>query len=148
MLEAKKPNDGSLQTLFTLDHFREMIEFDIFLLNLEAPKDMADQIPKSSSNHTIDGALIGLSHVFYLPGTSKCFFIDLLTKSNSASAQKIKRSYTSADKISHTKRLTILARIENLHSSIKNIQANKNTKNFWETHKWYNFHRTLLIYQP
>ena len=109
---------------------------------------MADQIPKSSSNHTIDGALIGLSHVFYLPGTSKCFFIDLLTKSNSASAQKIKRSYTSADKISHTKRLTILARIENLHSSIKNIQANKNTKNFWETHKWYNFHRTLLIYQP
>ena len=106
---------------------------------------MADQIPKSSSNHTIDGALIGLSHVFYLPGTSKCFLIDLLTKSSSASVQKIKQSNTSTAKMSQAKRRTILARIENLHSSIKNIQANKNTKNFWEAHKRYNFHRTLLI---
>ena len=50
MLEAVEPTDGSLHTLFTLEHFEEMIRFEEYLLNITAPPELADKvIPDSVS---------------------------------------------------------------------------------------------------
>ena len=43
IIEAKKKGKG-LQTLFTHEHFREMIELDEFINNLNAPAEMAQEI--------------------------------------------------------------------------------------------------------
>ena len=34
IIEAKEPTDGSRQTLLTREHFREMVEFDEFVMNI------------------------------------------------------------------------------------------------------------------
>lgn len=45
IIEAKKSGDGKgPTTLFTLDHFQEMIALDEFLINLAAPAEMAAEI--------------------------------------------------------------------------------------------------------
>ena len=33
-----------MKTLFTKDHFREMIELDEFILNIKPPKEMLDEL--------------------------------------------------------------------------------------------------------
>jgi len=44
MLEAVEPTDGSRHTLFTLEHFEEMIKFEEYLLNITAPPELADKV--------------------------------------------------------------------------------------------------------
>ena len=45
MVEAVEPTDGSLWTLFTIEHFQEMTEFEDFLMNdLTAPDYLMEQL--------------------------------------------------------------------------------------------------------
>ena len=44
MIEAKDRGDGSRRTLFTVEHFKEMIELENFILSLTAPEDLVDKI--------------------------------------------------------------------------------------------------------
>ena len=48
MIEAKDRGDGSRRTLFTVEHFKEMIELENFILSLTAPEDLVDKIKPES----------------------------------------------------------------------------------------------------
>ena len=50
MIEAKDQEDGSLRTLFTLEHFQAMIDLDNFILNLTAPEELSAKIKPESVN--------------------------------------------------------------------------------------------------
>ena len=48
MIEARPPRDGSKTTLFTKEHFREMIKLEEFIMNLQAPEELVNQITPES----------------------------------------------------------------------------------------------------
>ena len=48
MIEARPSRDGSRTTLFTKDHFREMIKLEEFIMNLQAPQELVDKITPES----------------------------------------------------------------------------------------------------
>ena len=50
MIEARPPRDGSRTTLFTKDHFREMIKLEEFIMNLTAPQELIERITPESVN--------------------------------------------------------------------------------------------------
>ena len=87
-----------------------------------------DESLKRHSTYDLKGTLVGLSHVFYMSGgNSKCFFIEIQNVLSDRNIRKVKK-------------YTILARIQNLHQSIKNIQVYKNRAGFWKKHERYHFH--------
>ena len=61
-------------------------------------------------------------------GNSKYFFIEIQNVLGDRNIKKVKK-------------YTILARTQNLHQSIKNIQVHKNRAGFWKKHERYHFHR-------
>ena len=48
--EAKKRPGDKQQTLFTLDHFKALIELDDYIYNLAAPPEMAAELNRTSIN--------------------------------------------------------------------------------------------------
>jgi hypothetical protein len=58
---------------------------------------------------TFKGLVTSLSHIFYLPGNSKCFFLEVVPHPEDSDRLKI------------FERLTVIARLEGLHES---FQAN------------------------
>lgn len=52
MIEAKQPEDDTLQTLFTVDHFKEMIDFENFVLNMTVPAELAADVGEESLSFT------------------------------------------------------------------------------------------------
>lgn len=48
--EAKRRPGDKQQTLFTLDHFKALIELDEFIYNLAAPPEMAAEMNRTSIN--------------------------------------------------------------------------------------------------
>ena len=48
MIEARPQRDGSRTTLFTKDHFREMIKLEEYIMNLQAPQRLTDVVTPES----------------------------------------------------------------------------------------------------
>ena len=44
MIDAKDRGEGDKRTLFTKEHFEEMIELENFILNLRTPAELEDQV--------------------------------------------------------------------------------------------------------
>merc|ERR1719464_1167352 len=48
MIEAKERDDGARSTLFTVDHFKEMVALEDLILSMTVPTDLAAQVGKES----------------------------------------------------------------------------------------------------